>query len=65
MREIRTEIEIAVPPTKVWSILMDFDNWKEWSPIINQASGVAALGPGSVSRCVAMMAKTDRNICLL
>jgi hypothetical protein len=44
MREIRTEIEIAASPTKVWSILTDFDSWEEWSPIINQASGVASLG---------------------
>ena len=44
MREIRTEIEIAAPPTKVWSILTDFDKWKEWNPIVNQASGVASLG---------------------
>ncbi len=44
MRELRTEIEIAAPLTKVWSILTDFDNWKEWNPIINQASGVASLG---------------------
>ncbi len=44
MREIRTEIEINVPPTTVWSILTDFHTWKEWSPIINQASGVASLG---------------------
>ena len=44
MREIRTEIEIAAPPTKVWNILTDFDNWKNWNPIINQASGTASLG---------------------
>ena len=44
MREIRTEIEIAAPPTKVWSILTDFDNWKNWNPIIDQASGTASLG---------------------
>ncbi len=44
MREIRTEIEIAAPPTKVWSILTDFNNWKDWNPIINQASGTASLG---------------------
>ena len=44
MREIRTEIEIAAPPTKVWRILTDFDNWKNWNPIINQASGTASLG---------------------
>ena len=44
MREIRTEIEIAAPPTKVWSILTDFDNWKNWNSIVNQVSGVASLG---------------------
>ena len=44
MREIRTEIEIAAPPTKVWSILTDFDNWKNWNPIVIQASGTASLG---------------------
>jgi hypothetical protein len=44
MREIRTEIEITAPLTKVWSILTDFDNWAEWNPIVVQASGVASVG---------------------
>ncbi len=44
MREIRTEVEIAAPPEKVWAILTDFESWKEWTPIINQASGTPALG---------------------
>ena len=44
MREIRTEVEIAAPPTKVWNFLTDTDRWEEWSPIINQSSGVASLG---------------------
>ncbi len=44
MREIRTEIEIAAPPTKVWSLLTDIERWEEWSPIINQASGVPSIG---------------------
>lgn len=44
MREITTEIEIAAPATKVWNLLTDFDHWKEWNPIVSQASGVAALG---------------------
>ncbi len=43
MRELRTEIEISAPLTKVWSILTDFDKWKDWNPI-SQASGVASLG---------------------
>jgi len=44
MREIKTEIEISAPTTEVWSILTDINNWAEWSPIINQASGDASLG---------------------
>ena len=44
MREIRTEIEIGAPPAKVWSLLMDFGHWKEWNPIVKQASGKASLG---------------------
>lgn len=44
MREIRTEVKIAAPARKVWSILTAFDRWKEWNPIINQVSGTAALG---------------------
>jgi len=44
MREIRTEIEIKAPIEKVWSTVTDIDNWNEWSPIINQASGIASRG---------------------
>lgn len=44
MRELRTEIQIAAPAEKVWDILMDFNNWYKWNPIVNEASGVAASG---------------------
>lgn len=44
MREIRTEIEIAAPPEKVWSLLTDIEGWHKWSPIINKSSGNAAMG---------------------
>jgi len=44
MREIRAEIEIEAPIEKVWNVVTDIDNWQEWSPIINQASGVASPG---------------------
>lgn len=44
MQEIRTEIEIAASPAKVWGILTDINKWHEWSPIINQSSGNASLG---------------------
>jgi len=52
MRELRTEIEIAAPLKKVWSILTDFENWKGWNPIVNQASGAASLGSKlSITMC--------------
>ena len=44
MREIRTEIEIAAPRSKVWSILTDFDKWQEWSPTVQNSGGSGAVG---------------------
>jgi hypothetical protein len=44
MREIKTEIQIAASPAKVWTILTDFDHWKDWNPIVKQVSGAAAVG---------------------
>ncbi len=44
MREVRTEININAPKAKVWDILIDFDKWAEWNPIVNKAGGSAALG---------------------
>jgi hypothetical protein len=44
LQEIKTEIEISAPPSKVWSIISDINNWKEWSPIINDSQGTATVG---------------------
>ena len=44
MQEIKTEIEISAPPSKVWSIITDIKNWQEWSPIINSSNGTASVG---------------------
>ena len=44
MKELRTEIEIGAPIEKVWSVLIDFENWKEWNPIVNNVSGNAVKG---------------------
>ncbi len=52
MREIKTEIVIAAPQEKVWAVLSEVGNWKDWSPIIQEASGKAALGSKlSVTMC--------------
>ena len=44
MKELRTEIEIDAEPKKTWNILMDFENWQDWNPIVNQVKGTATVG---------------------
>jgi len=44
LQEIKTEIEISAPPSKVWSIISDINNWQEWSPIIKESQGTASIG---------------------
>jgi len=56
MQEIKTEIEILAPPSKVWDIITDINNWQEWSPIINASHGVASVG-SDIS--VTMMGKEE------
>lgn len=56
LQEIKTEIEISAPPSKVWSILSDINNWQEWSPIIKESTGVAAVGS---ELTIAMIGKSE------
>ncbi len=44
MRELRTEIQISAPIDKVWQVITDFDDWKDWNPTVNRASGNASVG---------------------
>ena len=44
MKQIKTEIEIAAPPAKVWSILADINKWQEWNPTINKSNGDTTVG---------------------
>jgi hypothetical protein len=37
--EIRTELEIAAPASKVWQALTDFPRYGEWNPFITEISG--------------------------
>jgi len=43
MRELRTVIQISASIDQVWQVLTDFDHWKEWNPMVNQASGNASI----------------------
>ena len=42
--EIRTEIEIAAPPSEVWRVLLDFRRYPEWNPFIVELKGEAKTG---------------------
>lgn len=39
MHDIKTEIEIAAPPERVWSILLDFPAHPEWNPFVRSITG--------------------------
>jgi hypothetical protein len=44
MRSIRTEIEIAAAPAKVWDVLTDLDGYATWNPFMVRITGKAAAG---------------------
>jgi len=56
LQEIKTVIEISAPPSKVWTILTDINNWKEWSPIIKDSNGTATVGS---ELTITMMGKSE------
>ncbi len=31
---LRTQIEIAAPPSRVWDVLTDFDRWPQWNRLL-------------------------------
>jgi hypothetical protein len=37
--ELRTEILIQAPPSRVWSVLTEFGAYHEWNPFITQIEG--------------------------
>lgn len=42
--EIRTEVEIAAPPARVWAVLVDFKRYPEWNPFITSIAGTPERG---------------------
>jgi hypothetical protein len=43
-KEIRTEVEIAASPRKVWEVIADFAKYEEWNPFIRRDFGEAREG---------------------
>ena len=48
--QVRTEIEIAAPPSVVWAVLIDASRYHEWNPFITTLEG--ALEEGAVINVV-------------
>lgn len=44
MKNIKTEIEINAPTSRVWSILTDFEQYPSWNPFIKSFEGQPAVG---------------------
>jgi hypothetical protein len=42
--EIKTEIEIEAPPSRVWEVLSDFSRYPDWNPFILAVKGVVQQG---------------------
>src|SRR5579871_3857692 len=43
MKQLKTQIEINATPLKVWTVLTDFANYKNWNPFISELSGSVAV----------------------
>ncbi|MBB5635261.1 hypothetical protein HDF26_004600 [Pedobacter cryoconitis] len=43
-KEIKTEILINATPQKVWTVLVDFDNYPKWNPFIKMLKGDIKVG---------------------
>ena len=39
MRELRTEIQVNAPASRVWQLLTDFEDYPRWNPFIRSVSG--------------------------
>ena len=43
-KELRSEIDIDAPATRVWDVLTDFSSYPEWNPFIKSIDGIAGEG---------------------
>ncbi|RJE71560.1 SRPBCC domain-containing protein [Reichenbachiella sp. MSK19-1] len=42
--EIKSQIDIHASADKIWEVLMDFDSYPEWNPLVREISGKAEEG---------------------
>ncbi|MEN9998764.1 MAG: hypothetical protein RI922_1754 [Bacteroidota bacterium] len=56
-KEIKTEIQIAASPEKVWAILTDFEAYPTWNPFIKSLTGEVKVGKTITARIEPLKAK--------
>jgi hypothetical protein len=44
MHQLETQIEIAAPVERVWSLLIDFPSYPRWNPFIRSIEGTIEVG---------------------
>jgi len=44
MLTLRTQIQIAATPERVWNILMDFPGHRQWNPFVRSLEGTPRVG---------------------
>jgi len=49
-KEIKTEVLINTAPEKIWSILINFDNYPNWNPFIKSIKGEVKRGNVIIAR---------------
>jgi hypothetical protein len=42
--ELRTEIELAAPPERVWAVLVKFNQYPRWNPLLTEVIGRPEVG---------------------
>jgi hypothetical protein len=56
-KEIKTEILISATPEKVWSILINFENYPNWNPFIKSIKGEVKIGNKIIARIEPLQSK--------
>ncbi len=49
-KEIKTEILINASPSRVWSVLTNFQNYPQWNPFIKSITGEVGVGNKIIAR---------------
>lgn len=44
MFTVETRVAISAPPERVWQVLLDFERYREWNPLLDYLGGEPAVG---------------------